>query len=65
MHPEGLRPHPKGRAVDLVTEVTSGGEVVWEGRSTYLRRGPGDPDAATRARPGRGADLRGHLEARR
>ena len=46
VHPEKLRPHPKGRAVDLVTEVTSAGELVWEGRSTYLRRGPGDPDAA-------------------
>ncbi len=28
--PEELRPHPKGRAVDLVTEVTSAGELVWE-----------------------------------
>lgn len=36
---EGLRPHPKGRLVDLVTEVDVEGERVWEGRSTYLRRG--------------------------
>ncbi|MFC8503243.1 MaoC family dehydratase [Pedococcus sp. NPDC057267] len=38
---EGLRPHPKGRLVDLVTEVDVEGERVWEGRSTYLRRGAG------------------------
>ena len=38
---EGLRPHPKGRLVDLVTEVDVAGERVWEGRSTYLRRGAG------------------------
>ena len=40
VHPEDLRPHAKGRTVDFVTEVTSAGELVWEGRSTYLRRGP-------------------------
>jgi acyl dehydratase len=49
VHPENLQPHAKGRTVDLVTEVTSAGELVWEGRSTYLRRGPvdvkGSPDA--------------------
>ncbi|MDR6864845.1 MaoC/PaaZ C-terminal domain-containing protein [Phycicoccus sp. 3266] len=38
---EGLRRHPKGRLVDLVTEVDVEGERVWEGRSTYLRRGAG------------------------
>jgi acyl dehydratase len=47
VRPEDLRPHAKGTAVDFVTEVTSGGEQVWEGRSTYLRRGPGSPDART------------------
>ena len=49
VRPENLRPHAKGRTVDFVSEVTSGGELVWEGRSTYLRRGPSDgqvdPDA--------------------
>jgi acyl dehydratase len=45
VHPENLRPHPKGRTVDFVTEVTSDGELVWEGRSTYLRRGRGSADA--------------------
>ena len=40
-----LAPHPKGRTVDLVTVAEVGGEVVWEGRSTYLARGKGDADA--------------------
>jgi hypothetical protein len=31
------RPHRRGRQFDIVTEVTSGGELVWEERSTNLR----------------------------
>ena len=46
VRPEDLRPHAKGRTVDFVTEVTSAGELVWEGRSTYLRREKGTPGAA-------------------
>ncbi len=34
-----LRPHPAGRALDLLADVTVDGESVWTGRSTYLRRG--------------------------
>jgi acyl dehydratase len=45
VHAEDLRAHPKGQLVDLVTEVDVDGERVWAGRSTYLRRGPGHPDA--------------------
>ena len=45
VHAEQLRDHPKGRLVDLVTEVTVGGDSVWSGRSTYLARGKGNPDA--------------------
>jgi acyl dehydratase len=45
VHPENLRPHASGRTVDFVTDVTSEGELVWEARSTYLRRGKGSPDA--------------------
>ena len=37
-----VRPHAKGKVFDLVTEVHSGGELVWEETSTYLRRGKGD-----------------------
>ncbi|SDO91100.1 Acyl dehydratase [Pedococcus dokdonensis] len=46
VHAEHLRPHPKGRLVDLVTEVVVDGERVWQGRSTYLRRGRSDHEAA-------------------
>ena len=42
VHADDLRPHAKGTLVDLVTEVDVDGERVWEGRSTYLRRGRGD-----------------------
>jgi acyl dehydratase len=34
-----LRPHPAGRQFDLLAEATVEDEVVWSGRSTYLRRG--------------------------
>jgi acyl dehydratase len=47
VRPDNLVPHAKGRTVDFVTEVSVGDEVVWEGRSTYLRRGPGSADAAS------------------
>jgi acyl dehydratase len=46
VYAEDLRPHPRGTLVDLVTEVEVGGERVWEGRSTYLRRGHGRVGAA-------------------
>lgn len=42
------RAHAKGVLLDFVTTVTSGGDVVWESTSTYLRRGvktDGEPDA--------------------
>jgi len=51
---ENLRDHEKGRAVDLVAEASSEGEVVWRGTSTYLRRGggsgSGDGDGAKKGR---------------
>jgi acyl dehydratase len=34
-----LRPHPKGRLVDLVTTATVDGEVVWDEVSTVFSRG--------------------------
>jgi acyl dehydratase len=43
---EHLRAHPKGTLVDLVTAVDVDGQRTWEGRSTYLRRGRGDANAA-------------------
>ena len=44
-----LRPHPAGRQFDVWAEARIGTEVVWLGRSTYLRRA-GAPE---RARPPR------------
>ena len=42
---QDLRPHRRGRQVDLVSEVAVRGEVVWRGVSTYLSRGSEHPDA--------------------
>jgi acyl dehydratase len=39
-----LRPHAKGRAFDIRTEVLVDGEVVWDEVSTYLRRGRGSAE---------------------
>lgn len=49
---EEVRPHPKGRTVDVVTSVDAAGEVVWESTSTYLSRGQGDPTAHVEGAPG-------------
>ncbi|MCW2983897.1 MAG: hypothetical protein JWR63_1467 [Conexibacter sp.] len=46
VHAEGLRDHPRGRQFDVVAVATVDGERVWEGRSTYLRRGGGGGDSA-------------------
>jgi len=40
-----VRPHRKGRTVDLVARVSQDGDVVWRSTSTYLRRGGGSGDA--------------------
>ncbi|WP_374969199.1 MaoC family dehydratase [Terrabacter sp. BE26] len=40
-----LRPHHRGRQVDLVSEVSVRGDVVWRGTSTYLSRGSEHPEA--------------------
>ncbi|GAB3871169.1 MaoC family dehydratase [Terrabacter terrigena] len=42
---QDLRPHRRGRQVDLVTEVEVRGTPVWRGVSTYLSRGQEHPDA--------------------
>jgi acyl dehydratase len=57
---EGLRPHPRGRQVDLVATAAVAGEPVWSGRSTYLARGaggagPSDPAAQAVADEGSAA----------
>ncbi len=43
--PADLRSHPKGQVFDVLSEIRSGGEVVWEERSTFLRRGGGAEQA--------------------
>ena len=42
-----LKAHPKGKAFDVVTEVRIGRQIAWESTSTFLRRGKGDPGAAS------------------
>jgi acyl dehydratase len=37
-----LAPHPRGRVFTLLTEVSVDGAIVWEERSTMLRRGAGE-----------------------
>jgi acyl dehydratase len=38
---DNLRDHPAGRQLDLLVSAIVGGETVWTGCSTYLRRGGG------------------------
>ena len=49
----GTEPPPprKGKVFDLVTEVSAGGETVWESTSTYLRVGRGDETASPEGEP--------------
>jgi acyl dehydratase len=54
VHAERLRPHEKGRQIDLVSQVTVDGETVWEGVSTYLRRGGGGDGSAVDAQSSEG-----------
>jgi acyl dehydratase len=61
VRPTGLRPHPKGSAFSLLTEARAGGETVWEGESTMLRRGKPGGDVA--ASPATGAPTRDREEA--
>jgi hypothetical protein len=53
-----LRPHPLGAAVDLVSQVRVGDELVWEGVSTYLSRGASVPGEIAPEQP-----VAVHLEA--
>jgi acyl dehydratase len=47
VHASELRPHPRGRVVDLLASADVDGETVWESTSTYLRRGrsSGEPSS--------------------
>lgn len=46
VHAENLRPHPRGRLVDLVSRARVGDAVVWEETSSYLSRGARDENAS-------------------
>jgi hypothetical protein len=35
---ENLRPHERGRVIDVVCEASVDGVLVWQGRSTYLHK---------------------------
>jgi hypothetical protein len=45
---EALRPHDRGRQVDVVATATVDGEEVWVGRSTYLHKSSGDTPSPAR-----------------
>jgi acyl dehydratase len=45
VRPTKLAPHSKGQTFSLLTEVSAGGEKVWESASTMLRRGKGEEKA--------------------
>lgn len=51
VYAEGIRPHAKGVTVDLVGLAESAGEMVWQGRSTYLVRGRSMGSTSTSAAP--------------
>ena len=48
VRPTPLQPHPRGRTFTLVSEVSAGGEKVWEEVSTMLRRGGGSGESTPR-----------------
>jgi MaoC like domain len=49
---EDLRDHDRGRQFDVVAEAWSGDVLVWEDRSTYLRRGGSSGSGSDRESPG-------------
>jgi len=46
-----LRPHPKGRLIDILTDVSADGEVVWTETMTLFARGKANTDGAGAAEP--------------
>jgi acyl dehydratase len=63
---ENLRPHDRGRQVDLVSEARVGSEPVWRSRSTYLHRQrdrrPDETDHSGQSDGGPTADTSGAAE---
>ncbi|MET8662798.1 MaoC family dehydratase [Streptomyces tendae] len=66
VHVEGLAPHRRGTEATVVTEVRTGGDLVWESRSTYLarHRTTGPPPAAGGAPAGEREPLPARAEWR-
>jgi len=56
VHAAGLRAHPRGRLIDLVTTATVGRDTVWEEVTTLLHRGQRD-DAVADPLPLDGVEL--------
>jgi acyl dehydratase len=52
---QDLRPHPRGRQFDLISEAQLDGDVVWRARTTYLHRG-GEGEGGTEREPDEAAD---------
>lgn len=55
VHAGALRPHPRGRVVDLITTVREDGAAIWTETSTYLHRERVPPVPATGATDPAGA----------
>jgi acyl dehydratase len=52
VHAQDLRPHPRGRQFDMITEGLVGGQPVWSETSTYLRRERPRPGSRPASRTG-------------
>jgi hypothetical protein len=52
-----IRPHPRGRQFDVLTEARVGDELVWEEVSTNLKRGSGSDESAPTAEVPSAKDL--------
>ncbi|MGJ5759395.1 MaoC family dehydratase [Streptomyces galbus] len=61
VHVEGLAPHRRGTQATVATVLRSGGQAVWESRSTYLARHRTGPPAERSPSPGGGDAEEGAL----
>jgi acyl dehydratase len=64
VRPTQVEPHPRGRAFSIETGARAGGELVWEERSTELRRGGGSKEAKGEAEEKPGEELPASAEWR-
>jgi len=59
-----LRPHPKGRLIDLRSTAEVAGETVWEETSTVLGRGGSSDGSSSESSPGTGTPPSGTAQWR-